>query len=103
MDMKALLEPYVENGRTLEGQMKWLLSKGIPQNSADQAMLYIYDELDRGKKHENGFELDRALLEKALDLHRNELINNVQKLEDFFNDFAKRRTIWQRIKAVFGK
>lgn len=66
MDFKSLLAPYSENGRTPEGQVLWLTTrKGIPQDVADKAMLYVYDELVRGKVFASGRELDLYLLEVA--------------------------------------
>lgn len=105
MDMKALLVPYSEDGnRTLEGQVKWLQGKGVPQNHIDQAILSVYDEIEHGKKFADGHELDQYLLHVAKEHHTAEVSDNVQKLEDFFNSFlGKKRTLWQRIKAVFGR
>jgi uncharacterized membrane-anchored protein YjiN (DUF445 family) len=111
MDIKKLLEPYSEEGRTVDGQIKWLLGKGITRDHIDKAILTVYDEIERGKVFENGHALDRYLLEVAQKLHKAELDDSVKKLEDFFNSFKGQwtadlqgQTRWQRIKnAVLGR
>ncbi len=111
MDFKKLIEPYQENGRTPEGQMKWLLSKGIPQANVDQAMLFVYNEISGGKTFPSGHELDRYLLTKAQEFQKGDVEANVQRLQDFFGKFKEgwqeemkkqaRPGFWQRVKAVF--
>lgn len=111
MDFHTLCDPYKENGRTTEGQMKWLLAKNIPKDKVDQAILLVYDELDRGKTFLNGHEFDRYLLDVATNLHQTEMNESVKKLEEFFNTFkdkwreefknASKPDVWKRIKAVF--
>ena len=83
MDYEKLLEPYKEGGRTLTGQITWLVKKGIPKAIIDQAMLYVYDELDRGAKFDNGHDLDRALYTKATELMKSEAEDSLKKLQDF--------------------
>jgi len=115
MNFDKLIEPYKEDGRTVQGQIKWLQSKGIPQDKIDQAILHVYDEIERGKIHEHGHALDRYLLEVAQGFHHEELDAHAKRLENFFNAFKDRwreeleaqkspptrMTLWQRIKAVF--
>jgi hypothetical protein len=115
MDFAKLIEPYKENDRTPEGQIKWLLGKGILRDKVDQAMLIVYDELERGKVFESGHELDRYLLEITEGLVKVDLDESVKKLETFFNSLlATHKDKWQeelkntqkprvlaRIKAVF--
>ena len=116
MDFAKLCEPYKENGRTPQGQIKWLTSKGIPKDKIDQAMLVVYDEIDRGKIFENGHEFDRYLLETAQGLHKASLDDEVQKLQRFFDGFKskwgedltklaqsmnQKPRLMKRIKAVF--
>lgn len=112
MDFKKLIEPYQENGRTPEGQMKWMLSKGIPQANVDQSMLYVYNEIEGGKKFKDGHELDRYLLERAKEFQQSDVEANVQRLQYFFGKFKEgwqeemkrqnRPGFWQRVKAVFA-
>lgn len=113
MDFKMLIEPYRENGRTPEGQMKWLLSKGIPQANIDQAMLYVYNEIEGGKAFKSGHDLDRYLLDKAKEFQQSDAAANVKRLEEFFGKFKagwqdemkkqqQQAGVWQRIKAVFN-
>ncbi len=90
MDFNELIKPYSENDRTVELQVKWLLSKNIPRNFVDQALLVVYDEIERGKVHENGHELDRYLLQVAQDLYQAEVNDSIAKLQDFHNSFVQR-------------
>ncbi len=111
MDFTKLLEPYKEDGRTPQGQIKWLTSKQIPRDKIDQAILVVYDELERGKTFKDGHELDRYLLEVAQGLQKIGLDEEVKRLETFFNTFkdkwqeelknAQKSGVWQRVKAVF--
>lgn len=111
MNFETLIEPYKENGRTPQGQIKWLISKGIERDKIDQAMLIVYDEIERGKALQNGHELDRYLLDIAQKLVKEDIDESVKRLETFFNTFKDK---WQeelknqqkpkllnRIKAVF--
>lgn len=112
MDMMQLIEPYSDGGaRTPQGQVKWLQGKGIPQDKIDQAMLHVYDELERGGTFEDGHALDRHLLEVAQGFHKEDLDASVARLESFFNNFKTkwsdelkaqaRPTRWKYLKAVF--
>jgi len=111
MDIKNLLTPYSENGRTIEGQIKWLLSKGIPQEHVDKAILAVYDEVDRGRVFKDGTELDHELLRVAKGHHEKDVSQKASDLEAFFNRFKDkwaeemqaqaRPTRWQLLKAFF--
>jgi hypothetical protein len=91
MQFKTLLEPYAEDGlRTVEGQIKWLQTKNLPKVYIDKAILFVYDELDRGKIFDNGHELDQYLLAKAKDLWDQEAKDSVTKLEDFFQQMKSK-------------
>ena len=89
MDLNELLKPYSSHGRTIEGQIKWLLSKGIPREHIDKAILSVYDEIARGRTFEDGKALDHYLLEVAHGHHQSELSESIAKLEGFFNDLMK--------------
>lgn len=65
MDYKKLLEPYRENGRTLEGQVLWLKKKGFDETVIMKAMENTYFQLSQGKQFEDGNSLDQYLLETA--------------------------------------
>ena len=111
MEFDKLLAPYSEDGmRTVAGQIKWLQGKGLPQDKIDQAILHVYDEMERGKTFKDGEELDHYLLECARTFHRNEYEAHARELETFFNTFkdqwrkeletpAKGPSLWKRIKA----
>ena len=109
MDFHKLIEPYTENGRTPEGQIKWLLSKGIPQTNVDQAMIYVYDEISRGSQFDSGHELDRYLLTKAQEFQRADVEANVKRLSEFFSKFeenwyremTRKKSRWERFLEVF--
>ena len=72
-------------------QVKWLLTKQIPTNVVEQAMVSVYDELDRGKKFASGFELDRYLLSVAQAFHKRDSEAHLQALENFHQHM---RTKW---------
>ena len=107
MDLNKLLEPYSEDGRTIGGQIKWLMGKGIPQHCIDGAISKIYKEIDLGRKFLNGNELDRALLTEAKDAQNKELedllkqrITSIESnLDVEWNKLSKARKIWQVIKG----
>jgi hypothetical protein len=99
MELNKLIEPYSENGvRTIEAEIKWLMGKGIPRHHIDQAILTVFDEIERGKEfvadeaNSAGHFLDHELLRVAQELHRAELADSVKKLEDFFNSLTARHT-----------
>jgi hypothetical protein len=99
MDFKKLIEPYSEGGlRTIEAQIKWLLSKGIPRHHIDQAILTVYQEVEHGRQFTAseseqeraegktaGHYLDHEIFRVAKELYQAELSESVQKLEDFHN------------------
>ncbi|MGO9020473.1 MAG: hypothetical protein ACLQVJ_19210 [Syntrophobacteraceae bacterium] len=97
MDLNKLVEPYSEEGkRTIEAQVKWLLAKNIARHHIDQAILTVYDEMERGKvflasaTHNAGHHLDHELLRVAQELQRAELSDSLSKLEKFHNDLCQR-------------
>ena len=123
MDFKTLLEPYAEPDpegrprRTVEAQIKWLNRKGLPRNIIDQAILKVYNELERGmifnddEESTGGHKLDQHLLKTAHELQQAELSKQAKELEVFLTTFKQsaveeyanrhRASIWQRIIAVF--
>ena len=119
MDFSKLLEPYSEGGlRTIAGQIKWLLTKNIPQDKIDQAILHVYNEIEGGKVFVDGNELDQYLLQHARTFHTNDLEVHAKRLEEFFSNMKKKwkeettkveslplwlriKNVWLAIKAVF--
>jgi hypothetical protein len=92
LDLKKLLEPYSEGGaRTLEAQVKWLLSKNLPRHHIDQAILTVFQKMHHGHrfeaddKHPAGHHLDHELLRVAQELQRAEIEDSLKRLEDFHN------------------
>jgi hypothetical protein len=68
MDFDKLIEPYIENGRTVGGQIKWL-QKYASQDSIDYAMTSVYKRLEIGEKFEDGNALDQEIRRIALEHH----------------------------------
>lgn len=92
LDLKKLIEPYSEGGlRTLEAQVKWMLSKNLPRHHIDQAILTVYQELHHGRSFEAGHHLDHELLRVAQELQRVEIEDSLRKLEDFHNGLVDKR------------
>jgi hypothetical protein len=65
MDFKKLIEPYSENGRTVEAQRMWMETKGIPENIIDHVLIEVYKEIEEGRTFTDGHELDHELLGRA--------------------------------------
>lgn len=123
MDFKSVLEPYADcdaDGtprRTTEGQIKWLMRKGLPRAVIDQAILKVYNELQAGRVFKGdvngtaGYYLDQYLLESAKEIQQAEVEKQARDLEAFLGAFkqtaveqyikAQRGSVWKRIKAVF--
>ena len=81
MDYKKLLEPYIEDGRTLEGQILWLKKKGIDESIVMKAMENVYFQLNQGKLFKNGHDLDMFLLEIARDMAINQAKELMEKIQ----------------------
>ena len=100
IDFEKLLDPYKaeKDGaeRTIEMQVKWLLSKGVPRSHVDQALLTVYSEVAAGRTfeeteaHSAGHHLDHELLRVAQALHKAELEESVKRLQESFNAVAAR-------------
>jgi hypothetical protein len=90
MDYKKLLEPYAENGRTVEGQVTWLTKKGIAKTYIDQALIFVYDEVERGKVYPSGHDLDRALFTKSQELMKADMEVSLKQLELFHETLRKK-------------
>ena len=105
MDFENLLKPYSEDGRTVSGQIKWLL-KSVPQSSADYAMSAVYKRLELGEKFENGHELDQELKKVAKEYYESELVTQMTKrieqiarnLDSEWNALGKMKKIWEVIR-----
>src|SRR3972149_3690460 len=114
MDYKKLCEPYAENGRTPEGQIAWLTKKSIPKAIIEQAMLYTYDEMERGRAYENGHELDRALFARAQTLEKEAALASLRLMEEYHQKLrdqwgedlqkvasaTKKTPLWKRILTL---
>ena len=107
INLNALLEPYAHDGRTIGGQIKWLLDKGIPQDSIDYAITTVYSDLAVGKIFTNGAELDAELLVVAKKHHHQgleeqflkrigEISTNIDLELKKWNSLSK----WQKIVEI---
>lgn len=107
MDFDKLLEPYGENGRTLHGQIQWLLKNGIPHASIDYAVLAIYKRLECGEKFNSGHELDRELLAVAQKHYEVDLGEQLKKriaqiahsIDSEWNTLSKTQKIWEILRG----
>jgi len=106
MNFDKLLEPYAENGRTIAGQIQWLMKYGIPQNSIDYAIVTIYKTLASGKIFDNGHDLDRELLRIAQEHASSEskmLIKRVEEMADVldsdWNKLSRTKKLWEVIRG----
>ena len=54
-------------GWSVEGQIKWLQGKNIPQIVIDHVIAEIYKEIEQGKKFIDGDSLDKELLKRCKD------------------------------------
>jgi len=110
MDFKELLKPYEENGRTIEGILKWLISKGVARNFIDQAILRVFGDMENGTTFPDGNALDQFLLKVARDLEKDDLVKQAKELESFMTNFkqdavkeyvkVQQGSVWKRLKAV---
>ena len=97
MDFQKLYEPYVTKEAPLvTEQIKWLQKQGIPQHIIDQAMIKVYDEIERGKvfnaegKHTSTWALWMYLQEIARGLQKKELEVYVKNLESFHENIRQK-------------
>jgi hypothetical protein len=105
MDFIKLIEPYNENGRTLEGQIKWLEKQGLSQGAIDYSVTNVYKRLESGEKFTDGKELDIELKRVATDYHTQEIGEQFKKrisdveynLDVEWNKLNKGKKIWQVI------
>jgi hypothetical protein len=107
MDFDKLLEPYAENGRTVAGQIQWLIKNGIPQNSIDYAIVTIYKTLESGKIFDNGHDLDRELLQVAKEHTSTEAETQMKRrvdemtyvLDSDWNKLSRAKKLWEVIRG----
>ena len=78
-----LIAPYVENGRSVEGQILWLRNKkGFAPNYAEQAIQEVYAEMDAGKTFVDGNELDQYILARAKDIRKEDIMASLQRMQN---------------------
>jgi hypothetical protein len=108
MDFTKLLEPYNEDGkRTVGGQIKWLLGKGLPQHSIDHAMASVYTEMEAGRVFPDGNALDQELKKVTDAFHTQELHEQMEariagiktSLDSEWNALSRTKKLWEVIRG----
>lgn len=107
MDFDKLLEPYVENGRTVALQIKWLIKKGIPQYAIDYAMTAVYKRLELGETFPDGNAFDQELYKVAKAQYETDLEEGMKKrlveietnLDAEWNRLSKAKKLWEVIRG----
>jgi hypothetical protein len=107
MDFIKLLEPYATEGRTIEGQVKWLLSKGLPQYVVNDAMTFVYTQLQNGVTLRDGTELDHYILRIAREYHDKDITEQLSKrvsvieqnLDSEWNKLSKPKKLWEVVRG----
>jgi hypothetical protein len=79
MDFDKLLEPYTENGRTISGQIKWLVKNALPIASVDYAMSAVYKRIENGEVFKDGDALDQELRRVTKEHYETELVEGMKK------------------------
>jgi hypothetical protein len=105
MDFNKLIEPYSENGRTISGQIKWLLKNGLPQDAIDYSMTVVYKNIESGHFFNDGHDLDQELLKVAKEHYAADLEESMKKrigaistqLDSDWNKLSKTQKIMQVI------
>jgi hypothetical protein len=104
MDFKKLLEPYNQNGRTIEAQRLWLAKKGIPPDIIDHVCVEVYREIEQGKTFIDGTDLDHEMLRRARNYINEAEQEKVKKLEEraatLEEKFKPSGSKWDKIKMV---
>lgn len=107
MDFTKLLEPYNENGRTLGGQIKWLIQKnGLPQSSVDYAVNNVYTRIQNGEVFENGTALDHELRRVAIeytnrDMGEQFIIRRTELRNEIKNEVDTENEAWNKLGNGF--
>jgi uncharacterized protein (DUF2132 family) len=97
MNIKELHERFKDDDSpSVEGQVRWLQKQGFAQHQIEQAMLKVYDEIDRGlvtfEGDRKGFRLDQYLLQTAKQIRTEELSQQIKSIEDFH---ARLKAQWE--------
>jgi hypothetical protein len=105
MDYGKLIAPYSEKGlRTLGGQIKWLVKKGLPQHSIDHAVATVYKEMELGKTFRDGHEFDQELYRVAQEHEKQEmeetLLKRIGQIEADLDSEWNKLTTWQKLWEV---
>jgi hypothetical protein len=103
---EELLEPYKENGRTIQGQMDWLRNrKGFAANIVEQAIEEVYAEMNKGKTFVDGNELDQYLLAKAKEIREADFRAGIERMQNRIMSVVSRqptgrwKTAWLALRG----
>jgi hypothetical protein len=105
MNYEELLKPYSEDGRTVEGQVRWLRRKGIKEDIIAHAIMDLYQGLSNGVTYENGHALDQALVLIAMQTQDEEEKAAVQRIQDRHEGVIQRAKVeldseWGRMSKL---
>jgi hypothetical protein len=99
LNFDELLRPYVENGRTLEGQIRWLRKKGVPPLVMERALQDIYLGLHSGVAYPSGNDLDQALLQRSIELMDDETEILIQRLQTVNIPGGRMKKAWRALRG----
>ena len=104
MDFNELIKPYTENGRTVGGQVKWLIKNGLPITSVQFAMSKVYKEVESGLVFPSGHDLDQEILKVAREHHslalEDQMKRHIDEISVTLDSDWNKLTKWQKIKQV---
>ena len=99
INFQELIKPYSENGRTVEGQITWLRSKGFSSAVIESALQDIYVGLHQGVTYPDGHELDVALLNHTHELANEESRIIMQRLERVNLPGGRFKKAWRALRG----
>jgi hypothetical protein len=99
LNFEALIRPYIENGRSLEGQVRWLRKKGIHPHAVEQAIQEVYTGMQLGKVYQDGNDLDYALLHRGIELMDDETQLILQRIGQMKIPGGRVKKAWAALKG----
>jgi hypothetical protein len=108
MDLRILYQPYATGeAPNIESLMTWLAKNGLPQHNIDQALLQVFDAMDRGKmtfvkdvKHSSTWYLWQEVLAAGKALQEAETKLYADHLQSFH---TKMRQAWSEDLIALAK
>ena len=111
MNFEELYKPYANlTAPNVAEQIPWLLKQGISQSVADQTLLTVYTEIEKGKTFKDARELWMYLKSVGIELQKKESETHLKNLETFhanlsntidaeWNKLGKFQKIWEVIRG----